>query len=72
MNRTDKVGDKLSSNQYFIYHLHSDYSSCTTNIDSATKIDMYINKAKECGMTALAFSEHGNVLNWYKKKTKIE
>lgn len=62
----------MSSNQYFVYHLHSDYSSCTTNIDSATKIDMYINKAKECGMTALAFSEHGNVLNWYEKKTKIE
>ena len=57
---------------YFIYHLHSDYSSCTTNIDSVTKIDMYINKAKECGMTALAFSEHGNILNWYEKKSKIE
>ena len=59
-------------NNYFIYHLHSDYSSCTTNIDSVTKIDMYINKAKECGMTALAFSEHGNILNWYEKKSKIE
>jgi DNA polymerase-3 subunit alpha len=33
---------------------------------------MYINKAKECGMTALAFSEHGNILNWYEKKSKIE
>lgn len=62
----------MANNQYFIYHLHSDYSSCVTNIDSATKVDMYINKAKECGMTALAFSEHGSVLNWYEKKTKIE
>lgn len=57
---------------YFVYHLHSDYSSCTTNIDSVTKVDMYIKRAKELGMTALAFSEHGNIFNWYEKKTKIE
>lgn len=57
---------------YFVYHLHSDYSSCVTNIDSATKIDMYINRAAELGMKALAFSEHGSVLNWYEKKAKIE
>lgn len=59
-------------NNYTIYHLHSDYSSCTTNIDSATKVDMYVEKAKECGMKAMAFSEHGNIFNWYYKKTKIE
>lgn len=59
-------------NSYFVYHLHSDYSSCITNIDSATKIDMYINKAQEIGMKALAFSEHGSILNWYEKKSKIE
>lgn len=58
--------------KYFVYHLHSDYSSCTTNIDSVTKVDMYIKRAKELGMTALAFSEHGNIFNWYEKKTKIE
>lgn len=57
---------------YFVYHLHSDYSSCTTNIDSVTKIDMYIQRAKELNMNALAFSEHGNIFNWYEKKTKIE
>lgn len=55
-----------------IYHLHSDYSSCTTNIDSVTKVSMYIEKAKSLGMTALAFSEHGNTFNWYEKKSKIE
>lgn len=60
------------SNDLFIYHLHSDYSSCTTNIDSVTKINMYIDRAKECGMTALAFSEHGNILNWATKKSLIE
>lgn len=56
----------------FIYHLHSDYSSCTTNIDSVTKVSMYVERAKELGMTALAFSEHGNIFNWYEKKSKIE
>ena len=59
-------------NNYLVYHLHTDYSSCVTNIDSVTKVDMYVEKAKECGMTALAFSEHGNIFNWYEKKTKIE
>lgn len=57
---------------YFVYHLHSDYSSCTTNIDSATKIDMYIDRAKELGITSLCFSEHGNIFNWIEKKNKIE
>lgn len=61
------MGEKL-----FVYHLHSDYSSCTTNIDSATKVQMYIKKAKECGMTSLAFSEHGNIYNWSTKKSLIE
>lgn len=59
-------------NKLFLYHLHSDYSSCITNIDSVTKVDMYVEKAKECGMSALAFSEHGVPLNWQEKKTKIE
>ena len=57
---------------YIVYHLHSDYSSCITNIDSVTKVKMYVNKAKECGMKALAFSEHGSTLNWYEKKSAIE
>ena len=56
---------------YFIYHLHSDYSTCVANADSATKIDAYINRAKELGMTALCFSEHGNIYNWWEKRTKI-
>jgi len=56
---------------YFIYHLHSDYSTCVANADSATKIDAYINRAKELGMTALCFSEHGNIYNWWEKRTKV-
>ena len=59
-------------NNYTIWHLHSDLSSCTTSIDSITKPDEYINRAKECGMTALGFSEHGSVFSWIKKKEHIE
>jgi len=34
-------------NNYTIIHLHSDLSNGTTNIDSITKFEKYINKAKE-------------------------
>lgn len=57
---------------YVVYHLHSDLSSCVTSIDSVTKFDSYIDKAKECGMTALGFSEHGSFFSWVKKKEHIE
>lgn len=57
---------------YVCYHLHSDLSNGVTSIDSVTKPDQYIQKAKECGMTALAFSEHGSVFSWVKKKEHIE
>lgn len=59
-------------NNYLVYHLHSDYSSCTTNIDSVTKVKQYVNRAKELGMKALCFSEHGNIYNWVEKKQEIE
>ena len=59
-------------NNYCIYHLHSDLSNAVTNIDSTTKYFQYIERAKECGMKALAFSEHGSVFEWYHKKSAIE
>lgn len=49
---------------YTIFHLHSDLSV----LDSATKYEAYINKAKEIGMTSIGFSEHGNIFQWIKKK----
>ena len=57
---------------YFCYHLHSDLSNAVTNIDSVTKYYQYIERAKECGMKALAFSEHGSVMEWWHKKSAIE
>ena len=59
-------------NNYTIYHLHSDLSNAVTNIDSVTKFQDYIAAAKDNGMTALAFSEHGSVMEWWHKKQAIE
>lgn len=60
------------NNNFVCYHLHSDLSNGVTNIDSVTKYKEYIERAKEFGMKALGFSEHGSVFNWYQKKCDIE
>lgn len=57
---------------YTVYHLHSDLSNGVTNIDSITKFDEYIDYAAQLGMKALAFSEHGSIFQWIKKKVYIE
>lgn len=57
---------------YTILHLHSMLSNGVTNIDSVTPYGQYIDKAHELGMTAMAFSEHGSVLGWVKKKLHME
>lgn len=54
-------------NNYTVIHLHSDFSNGVTNIDSVTKYHEYIDKAKELGMQAIAFTEHGNVFEYFKK-----
>ena len=61
----------MSAN-YTIYHLHSDLSNATTNIDSVTKYSAFIDRASELGMTAIAFSEHGNIFEWANKKMAVE
>lgn len=58
--------------QYTLYHLHSDLSNAVTNIDSTTKFGEYIEAAKNCGMKAMGFSEHGSVMEWWHKKCAIE
>lgn len=57
---------------YVPFHLHSDFSNGTTNIDSVTNYKEYISRAKELGMKALGFSEHGNLFSWLHKKEEIE
>lgn len=57
---------------YVPYHVHTMLSNAVTNIDSVTKYKQYVDIAKECGMKALAFSEHGNIFEWVHKKEAIE
>lgn len=57
---------------YTITHLHSMLSSATTNIDSITKFESYIDRAKELGMKSIAFTEHSNLFMWKKKKEYCE
>lgn len=57
---------------YVVYHLHSDLSNGVTNVDSVTKFGEYIEAAKNLGMKAMAFSEHGNIFEWFHKKEAIE
>lgn len=57
---------------YCPFHVHSELSSGTTNIDSITNYKDYINRAKELGMKAFGFSEHGNVFSWLHKKEYAE
>ena len=59
-------------NNYVPYHVHTMLSNCTTNIDSVTKFWQYITRAKELGMTAFGFSEHGNNFEWLHKKEAVE
>lgn len=60
------------SSVYTVYHLHSDLSNATTNIDSVTKYRAYVDRAAELSMTAMAFSEHGNIFEYAHKKMAIE
>lgn len=57
---------------YTPYHIHTMHSNGTTNIDSVTSYKDYIDKAAELGMTAFAFSEHGNIFEWLHKKEYTE
>lgn len=60
MNETT-IGGKMSN--YVPYHVHTQYSL----LDSSTKFEDYVDKAKSYGIKAICFSEHGNVFGWYKK-----
>ena len=48
------------------------YSNAYTTLDSVTDYRSYVDRCVECGMSAIAFTEHGNVLSWLKKKEYVE
>lgn len=57
---------------YVVYHLHSDLSNADGFADSCTSYKDYIKLAKKQGMKAIAFSEHGNIYEWIKKKQECD
>lgn len=57
---------------YVVYHLHTDYSNVNGYADSCTGFKEYIKLAKKQGMTSLAFSEHGTIADWIKKKQECD
>lgn len=59
-------------NNYVVLHCHTMLSSATTNIDSVTSYEDYIKKASELNMSHIAITEHGQCLNWLKKKETCE
>lgn len=62
----------MITNNYVPYHIHTMLSNGVTNIDSITDFHAYVDAAKELGMKAFAFSEHGSLFAWLKKKEYIE
>jgi DNA polymerase-3 subunit alpha len=53
---------------YTVYHLHDDTSNCNGFADSCSNYKEYIKLAKKQGMKAIAFSNHGGIYDWIKKK----
>lgn len=50
--------------EYFLYHLHSDFSL----LDSCTDFREYVDIVKDSGGTAIASTEHGLTRGWVSKK----
>ena len=63
--------DTISKN-YIAYHIHSDLSNANGFADSCSKFKEYIKLAKKQNMKAIAFSEHGNIYEWIKKKQECD
>ena len=70
--KTNRGDNLLIIDNYTITHAHSDLSNGVTNIDSITKFEEYVDYAASLGMKAFAFTEHGSVFSWTKKKAYIE
>lgn len=53
---------------YTKYHVHDYTSNCNGYMDSCTSYTDYIKLAKKEGDKAIAFSNHGGIYDWVKKK----
>ncbi|MDY7043727.1 PHP domain-containing protein [Virgibacillus sp. M23] len=56
---------------YTAIHLHTDLSN-QNMVEVVNTYKQYVDKAVEMGHKAIAFTEHGNVLSWFDKKTYAE
>ncbi len=57
---------------YVVYHLHDDTSNCNGYADSCSNFKEYIKLAKKHGMKSIAFSNHGGIFDWIKKKQECD
>ena len=55
-------------NSYTVTHLHDTTSNCNGYSDSCTSYKDYIKLAKKQNMKAIAFTNHGGIYDWIKKK----
>ena len=62
----------MKDKNYVVYHLHDDTSNCNGYADSCSNFDEYIKLAKKQGMKAIAFSNHGGIYDWIKKKQHVD
>lgn len=53
-------------------HLHDDTSNVNGFADSCSNFKEYIKLAKKQGMNAIAFSNHGGIYDWIKKKQECD
>jgi len=60
------------SKNYTAHHLHDDTSNCNGYADSCSNFKEYIKLAKEQGMDAIAFSNHGGIYEWIRKKQECD
>ena len=58
------MNDMQIPNTYIPYHLHTELSL----LDSCTNFKEYVDLCVKNNIPAIAFSEHGNIMNWYEKK----
>ena len=60
------------SKNYVVYHLHDDTSNVNGYADSCSSFKEYIKLAKKQEMKAIAFSNHGGIFDWIKKKQECD
>lgn len=57
---------------YIVFHSHDDTSNCNGYADSCTSYKEYIKLAQKHNMKAIAFSNHGGIYDWVKKKQECD